>query len=413
MQRGVIVESGKHDALLEAHGAYYNLVEAQKFQEDVTEPTSELDDKLLEAELIRTATKAELVRTQTKTSVLGNADDSELANRINRTTTQKSVASMALAQKQEQNTKKYGLWTLIKLIASFNKEEQPLMILALFACIICGGGYPTQSIFFAKSIVSLSRPSSELAAIKHDASFWSSMYLMLALVQLCAYLTQGIIFAYCSERLVHRVRDRAFRAMLRQDVSFFDREENSAGALTSFLSTETTHVAGMSGITLGTLFIVTTTLVAAIVLSCAIGWKLALVCTAAIPILLACGFLRFWLLARFQARSKRAYEKSASYACEATGAIRTVASLTRERDVFNNYHAQIQSQEKASFISILRSSSLYASSQSFIFLCTALGFWYGGNLLSRGEYTNFQFFVCFSSIIFGSQSVKGFLSFHP
>ncbi|CRK34502.1 hypothetical protein BN1708_019515, partial [Verticillium longisporum] len=79
------------------------------------------------------------------------------------------------------------------------------------------------------------------------------MYLMLALVQLLAFATQGILFAKCSERLVHRVRDRAFRTMLRQDVAFFDKDENTAGALTSFLSTETTHVAGLSGVTLGTL----------------------------------------------------------------------------------------------------------------------------------------------------------------
>ena len=81
------------------------------------------------------------------------------------------------------------------------------------------------------------------------------MYLMLAFVMFISFSIQGSIFALCSERLIHRVRNQAFRTMLRQDIEFFDLDENSAGALTSFLSTETTHVAGLSGATLGTLLI--------------------------------------------------------------------------------------------------------------------------------------------------------------
>jgi len=117
---------------------------------------------------------------------------------------------------------------------------------------------------------------------------------MLAWAQLLSYSIQGIAFAFCSERLIHRARDQAFRTMLRQDIGFFDYEENSAGALTSFLSTETTHAAGLSGATLGTILNVLTTLIAGFVLSLALGWKLALVCISTVPILLACGFFRFW-----------------------------------------------------------------------------------------------------------------------
>lgn len=239
------------------------------------------------------------------------------------------------------------------------------------------------------------------------------MYLMLAFVQLIAFLSQGVAFAYCSEKLVHRVRDQAFRYMLRQDIAFFDKEENSAGALTSFLSTETTHLAGMSGVTLGTILMVTTTLIAACTIGLAVGWKLSLVCISTIPILLGCGYFRFSMLARFEQKKKKAYEQSASYACEATSAIRTVASLTREDDVWDNYHAQLVAQGRKSLISILRSSALYAASQSFMFLCIALGFWYGGTLISKGEYTMFQFFLCFSAVIFGAQSAGTIFSFAP
>jgi ATP-binding cassette subfamily B (MDR/TAP) protein 1 len=249
--------------------------------------------------------------------------------------------------------------------------------------------------------------------VKQKSDFWSAMYLMLAFVQFFSFVIQGVIFARCSERLIHRVRDKAFRTMLRQDVAFFDKDENTAGALTSFLATETTHVAGLSGTTLGTLLMVTTTLIAAIVVSIAIGWKLALVCTATIPVLLGCGFFRFWMLAHFQRRSKAAYASSATFASEAISAVRTVASLTREHDVLKLYSDSLAAQQKRSLISVLKSSALYAASQSLIFFCLALGFWYGGTLIGKYEYNMFQFFLCFMAVVFGAQSAGSIFSFAP
>ena len=169
----------------------------------------------------------------------------------------------------------------------------------------------------------------------------------------------------------------------------------------------------MSGVTLGTILLVSTTLIAGFIVALAVGWKLALVCIAAVPIVLACGFFRLFMLARFRERAKKAYDKSASYACEATSAIRTVASLTREEDVWQQYHLQLIDQGSKSLRSILQSSLLYAASQSFMFLCIALGFWYGSTLIGSGEYTLFQFFLCFQAVIFGSQAAGTIFSFAP
>ena len=409
MSQGRIVEQASHDRLLEMKGAYYNLVEAQRIsaekEEESTEESSRLDET--EKKLFTTSTD------EKGKTYEADPEDANIANKLNRTTSEKSQSSMALDHRTKPEDRKYGLWTLIKVITSFNKQETHLMLLGLVFSIIAGGGNPTQAVFFAKSITALALPPSMYAELRSQANFWSGMYLMLAFVQFISFVGQGVAFAYCSERLVHRARDRAFRTMLRQDIAFFDMEENSAGALTSFLSTETTHLAGLSGTTLGTILVVTTTLIAAIAVSCAIGWKLALVCTATIPILLGCGFFRFWMLAQFQSRAKKAYEASASYACEATSAIRTVASLTREEDVWEHYHDSLVAQTTRSLRSILKSSLLYAASQSFMFLCIALGFWYGGTLIANGEFTLFQFFLCFSSVIFGAQSAGTIFSFAP
>ncbi len=409
MSQGRIVEQGTHDQLLEKKGAYFRLVEAQRIsaerEEKYADETSRLEEK--EEEFIEASTTK-----NTNTSVTDPAD-LELGNNINRTVTGKSISSEILQGKNGGPEAQYSLWTLIKVVASFNRKETHLLLVGLFFSIICGGGNPTQAVFFAKSLVALARPRPQYAELRHEVNFWALMYLMLAGVQFLSFAIQGVTFAYCSERLVHRARYQAFRTMLRQDIAFFDKDENSAGALTSFLSTETTFLAGMSGVTLGTLLVVSTTLIGAIGLSSAIGYKLALVCAATIPILLACGFFRFWILVKFTQRAKKAYAGSASYACEATAAIRTVASLTRENDVWSSYNQSLIEQTRRSLTSIFKSSTLYAGSQSFMFLCIALGFWYGGRLIGNREYNLLQFFICFSAIIFGAQSAGTIFSFAP
>jgi ATP-binding cassette subfamily B (MDR/TAP) protein 1 len=409
MTSGRIVEQGTHDELLEKKGAYYKLVSAQNIAaaDDLTAEEEELIDEH-EEKLIRK------VSTNKHRQAAADPDD-DIAAKLRRSSTQKSASSIALQKKVTESEKKYSLWTLLKLITSFNAPEWRLMIFGLFFAVICGGGNPTAAVFFAKQIVTLSQPVTDANRhqIKKDSDFWSAMYLMLAFVQFLAFSAQGIAFAMCSERLVRRVRDKAFRAMLRQDVAFFDKDENTAGALTSFLSTETTHVAGLSGVTLGTLLMMITTLVSACTLGLAIGWKLSLVCIATMPILLGCGFFRFWMLAHFQRRSKAAYASSATFASEAISAIRTVAALTREQDVLNQYRDSLAEQQRRSLRSVLKSSALYAASQSLLFLCFALGFWYGGTLIGKGEYDLFQFFLCFMAVVFGAQSAGTIFSFAP
>ncbi|KAI7759569.1 hypothetical protein LZL87_013514 [Fusarium oxysporum] len=409
MSQGRIVEQGTHDQLLERNGAYFNLVSIQNIvaAEKLIADEEEKPDERVKDHIHKISTNKEQ-------GFVPDPDDNITA-KLNPSLTRKTTPGVSLQKHKLDEEKEYSLWTLVKLVVSFNQTEWKLMLIGLFFSIICGGGNPTQAVFFAKQVETLSQPLTTLNKhdIKHESDFWSAMYLMLALVQFIAFLCQGFAFARCSERLVHRVRHRAFRTILRQDVAFFDRDENTSGALTSFLSTQTTHIAGLSGVTLGTLLMFVVSLVGSLILSIAIGWKLSLVCAATIPILLGCGFFRLYLLAHFERRSIEAYASSATFASEAISSIRTVASLTREEDVLKQYKVSLAKQQRASLKSVLKSSTLYAASQSFLFLCLALGFWYGGTLIAKREYTQFQFFLCFMAVLFGAQSAGSIFAFAP
>ncbi|CAG8946430.1 unnamed protein product [Penicillium salamii] len=406
---GQIVEQGTHGDLTEHDGPYYKLVEAQRINEEKEADALEGDDE----DSAEQMTKSHIARVKSMGSESTRNENEAFADNMQRRESRKSISSAVLSKPNAEGTSKYSLLTLIRFIGSFNKEEWYYMVIGLCFSILAGCGQPTQAFLYAKAINALSLPESMWGKLRSDANFWSLMFFVVGIVQFITFSIHGVTFAYTSERLICKARSKAFRVILRQDIDFFDREENSTGALTSFLSTETKHLSGISGQTLGTILMCSTTLIAAIVISLSFGWKLALVCISVVPVLLGCGFYRFYMLASFQARSKAAYEGSASYACEATSAIRTVASLTREDDVWSIYHTQLENQGRASLMSVVKSSLLYAASQALVFFCVALGFWYGGTLLGHHEYDIFRFFVCFSEILFGAQSAGTVFSFSP
>ncbi|KAL3471497.1 ABC multidrug transporter Mdr1 [Aspergillus californicus] len=396
LHQGRIVEQGSHEELIEQSGTYYRLYEAQTIRQNLA------DDNRATSPISFTTDDA-----QSRYN-FGSLSDVHLLP-LNINMDEKASEATPL----RENHKPPTIWSLVRMVAGLNRPEINLMALGLFCSVLAGGGTPTHVVFLAKNVEALAKPPSQYSDLRDDVNFWSVLYVALGFAMLLAQGTQGYALGSCSERLLRRARSTAFQSMLRQKMKFFDRKENSTGSLVSFLSMQTVNLVGLSGSTLGTILTGATTLIAAISVSVAFGWKLGLVCVAMIPILLACGFLRFYLLSRYESKSKALYEKSAGYACEAVTDVRTVAALTRENEICNEYSQQVKRIVSNNLGALLTTSSLYACSQSLFFGCTALSFWYGGNLIADGEYTLFQLFVCFIEIMFATQSVGTIFSFAP
>jgi len=154
MSQGRIVEQGTHDELIQKNGAYYNLVTAQAIAavNEMTAEEEEANDKEEERALIRRASSHQNKKFGSGANDFTEDPDDNIAAKLDRSTSRRSASSVALAARKKDAPVKYSLWTLIKLIASFNRQEWKLMAVGLFFSAICGGGNPTQAVFFAKLI---------------------------------------------------------------------------------------------------------------------------------------------------------------------------------------------------------------------------------------------------------------------
>lgn len=249
MSGGAAIEQGTHDELIAQRGAYYNLVHAQRTDKEERPEEFDEHEGLMHIDQ----------------DVLSQESESP-HNMMEATEGLKSEHMASLPDSKTYNhPRNDSLWTLVKFTASFNKQESFIMLFGFISSILAGGGTPIQAVIFAKAIVNLSRPSSQYSSLQGDVDFWSLMFVVLSIEQLLTYLGQGVAFAVCSERLLHRTTVQALRSILRQEIAFFDKDENGSGALSTFLGSEVVNLAGLSGAALGTILITVTTLVASIV----------------------------------------------------------------------------------------------------------------------------------------------------
>ena len=246
----------------------------------------------------------------------------------------------------------------------------------------------------------------------HRGDFYALMFFVMALGNLVAYLILGWMSATISQGIMNYYRLDIFNNILRQKMEFFDDPDNTTGALASRLSTEPTALQDLLSSNIALILTIMVNLVSSCVLAIAYGWKLGVVLTfGALPPLVASGYVRIRLEFKLDDDTASRFANSAGIASEAVLAIRSVASLALEHEILASYEDSLRSIAKTSVRSLVSTMFWYALSQSISFLSMALGFWYGGRLISFGEYTSQQFYTVFIAIIFSGEAAASLFTY--
>ncbi|KAJ3269017.1 GTPase-activating protein [Terramyces sp. JEL0728] len=378
MVRGEIIEQGNHAELLATGGLYSELVAAQELETNKAGQTGQKEHQ----EEAYTGLKSAISDEQMK----GGKDI------------------------EEGQDKEMTSFQVLIEIMKFNLPELNFTILGFISAVGTGLVYPFFAYTFASIIDAFSKKGPELDT---EARNWALAFIGIAVWNLIFNFGQNAFFGITAELLTERLRKLVFKAIMRQEIAFFDEESHSTGALTSNLSTDAQKVQGASGSTLGMILQIIVNLVGSLIISFIFGWKLAAVATACLPFLVLMSSIRMAIFTYFSNKSKVAYERSAQVACESVAAIKTVQSLTRERTVYNNYTDQLVQPLKDGLKNAIFNTPLYALAQSFNFVINALVFWYGGQLIAYNGYTTKQFFTVFVAIIFGAQGIGRVFAYAP
>lgn len=164
--------------------------------------------------------------------------------------------------------------------------------------------------------------------------------------------------------------------MLPQDLRFFDRPENTVGALVSRIDSHAQAIFELMGLSIAIIIISICTILACATLSITTSWKLGLVgVCAGIPPMVLAGYVRIRTETRMNDDLDSRFSNSASVAAEAINAFRTVSSLAIEETVLRKYTAELDHAVSGSRRPLFTMMVFFSFTQSVEYFVLGLGFW--------------------------------------
>ncbi|XP_063686131.1 ATP-dependent translocase ABCB1-like [Bolinopsis microptera] len=402
-----IAEEGTHEELLAKEGLYHTLV---MYQQQVQNEGGEDLPALPSYEDVQR--KASVKRMVSEKSIQQAVSEKE-----------KKLEVVIEDPKSKEKEGPQEMVSFLEIMQENNAYENACIVVGAFGAAANGATMPVFAVLFAEVIQALALvlpdpldPDKEPDYSKTNE--WSLFFVIVGLVAGLANFLQIHFMSLSGLSFTTRMRRKAFKALLRKNMGFFDLPENSIGALTTRLSEDAAAIKGATGVRIGTILQNLVGLGVGIGIAFSASWRLSLLTLACIPFVAAAGSVQMMQLAGTMKTMTRLYEQAGQVAAEAVENMRTVSSLCIERLFLKKYAASLkQPSQKFKKQAHLTGISM-GLAEAVIFFTYAAVFTYGNYLMNlpeghSGKLTFTQLMKVFSGIVFSAMTIGQTMSLLP
>ena len=389
MQDGRVVEEGTHEQLLAAGEAYAMMTDAQALQLPalVSSQPSE----------VSTAVSSTLSEKRIKPPKRPSWKSFRRSSRYSCT---------------EKGSQRISRCSIIRKFAKLIRPQLLCIVIGILGSIVAGGAYSGDAVIFGTTIGRLD-PCQGTSRVKAAGNLAGLLFFILALIAFFANSIGGSAFGRVAEKIIFTIRVKTFRSLFEQSVLWHTSHGRTPALLLSYFTSDTSALAGLSGVVVGTILTIVVNLVASIVMTHIIAWKIAIVLLATLPILLGSGFMRLYALAKFQEKHQKLYAVSAGISLEAIASIKTIAGYSLEQEFYQRYKKSLEGPYKASIREFAYTNFWLATAYSVSMLIYSLAYWWGSKQIAEGLYSQTQFFIVLPALLFSAQSCGQMFALAP
>ena len=253
MKEGKIVEQGTHKELFNKNGLYTKLIKNQVDEEGNIKVNEESLENSFTQEIMRRRTQV--------------------------------IYSKGTKSVQSIKAPELSITALFEIV----NEKKHLIILGIITSIFLGATQTLSGYIFGFAINSLSETNKE--KMEKDTNFWGSLYMIDAVFIAIFMYFKLYSLEVISSLLTANLRKMIFNKYLDLPMEFFDKVENSPGALLTKLSMDTIQLNSVVQMIIGDLFHSFGSLFTGIILALYYDWRLTLISFAFIPFIIGSNLL--------------------------------------------------------------------------------------------------------------------------
>ncbi|XP_005186345.2 multidrug resistance protein homolog 65 [Musca domestica] len=403
IHEGKVIEEGSHDDLIALEGAYYNMVKAGEINAPEPENMEDIDEAKRNS--------LALYEKSFETNPVNLDKNYKNSFQIEETDLRGHTVLTEATTPDEDPESKPNFFQTFGRILKIARPEWCYIVMGSICAIGFGFTYPGFSIAFGEFYAALAEEDPQVA-LDRTAILAISCLVIGVLTGLACFL-QTYLFNYAGVWLTTRVRSITFKAIMRQEMAWFDKDTNSVGALSARLSGDAAGVQGAIGYPLSGIIQAFSNFVVGLTLSFYYSWKLALLCLSTCPIIVGSVIFEAKFMTTSMIREKLVLEEACRIATEAIANIRTVAGLRREQQLIDRYNREIQNVEKLIRQKLKYRGIINATGQAFLFFAYAVALCYGGVLVSEGKIPFQDIIKVSETLLYGSMMLAQSLAFAP
>ena len=400
LKDGVLLESGSHEVLMANANSYYRSMVDKQYVDKEDSDSEELEDDVpidLDPALIAGGPIA-----------LNRAPSSQYVPELIRNATVSNPnlphgLAVHGAHTEPEKKKKVNIF-------EYMTDSKWLLVAAMVVAFINGAIMPLFGMILGFVIGKLGAldfltrgldigTGETIDSVIKDIDSYVIIFCMLAVASFFANALQYGLFSYIGERYTFNLRYHYFRRTLYQDLTYFDQEENTPGAVSGRLSTKCKTVNSLVTTYLGSISQAIASFIVGIVIGMIFSWKLGLVALGLSPLLFLNGLVESKMMAGMNVEEKKSAN---SILPDTLNNMRLVRSLNAEGSLLNKYVALSEGDSQKILKKMWKSSWLNAISQFGMFFVYAVLFFVGAVFVKYTGDTYLDMMTCMFAVIFGA-----------